>query len=327
MRKTLFIATTFLASLLMVSCGKKPLTDAHGCFESIEEAVEAAGKSNKDILVFITQGPDEYSDAFSNAIFTSELFKDVFSKNYTIAHLDFGDAFAEKTLNAPSEKLSQRYSEALFANSIMATCLSTSSIPAVYLLSKEGYYIADLNYSGDTTNSQELETKLAAIKEKAASIHSRIEATKTGTIIERMNAIKWFQDNIDADYLYTYVPLFYEGSELDKNDESGYVSQFYVKYVLLDAIKFAQINDIVSAVATLEAAAKSGKLKSHEKQEVLYQAGAFLLQNGLGEYETIANYFDAAIVADPESEVVSQLIYVRDYLRLMNSDSQEQVLE
>lgn len=331
MKKTIFITTTILislfASLFLVSCGNKPLVDDHGCYESIEDAVNSGSKANKDILLLITQCPDETSEAFANSVFSSDLFKDDFSKNYTICHMDFGDNFAEKTLNAESEKISERYSEALFANSIMASCLSTASVPAAYLLTKEGYYIADLNYAGDVSSAQDLKIKLDAVSEKADTIHSRLAATETGTVVEKMEAIKWFQDNVAQDYLYTYVPLFYKGSLLDKNDESGYVSSFYVKYAVLEAIKFAQINDISSAVATLEDAAKSGKLKGPEKQEVLYQAGAFLLQYEMGDYNTIANYFEAAILADPESEFVEQLQYVTEYLRYLATESEDQSLE
>lgn len=327
MKKTLLLITALFASLFLVSCGKKTLLDEHGCFESIEEAVNSASKSKKDILLFITQCPSETCDAFTQAIFASDLFKEDFSKNYTIAHIDFGESFAEKTLNAESEKISQRYSEALFSNSVMATCLSTAYIPAAYLLTSEGYYIADLNYSGDTSTAIDLKTKLDAVKEKAQNIHSHLAATKTGTVSNKMEAINWFYENISPEYIYTYVPLFYEGCNLDKKDESGYVSKFYVKYAILDAVKFAQINDIATAVASLEAAAKSGKLKGPEKQEVLYQAGAFLLQNEMGDYETIANYFEAAILANPEGEVVPQLQYVVDYLRILSSDSQDYIQE
>lgn len=320
MKKSLLISIALISSLFLVSCGTKPLLDSHGCYESADEAITAAKKAKKDILIFATQNPEESSLAFETTVFGSDIFKE-FEKAYIICHMEFGDDFIAKTIpginDSISDELTSRYSQALIANSMISSCLAVSQFPAVYLLTKEGYYIADLNYAGDISDAETLKTKLAAVSEKASTIHSHLEATKKGSVSERMDAINWFMEEIDDDYSFSYVPLFYEGVELDKNNESGLVSSFYVRKVLLDAIRFAKVNDIASAVTTLEAGAKSGKLDGPEKQEVLYQAGVLLMQFGADDFTTIIHYFQAAIAADPESEIVPELEYVIAYLQMM----------
>ena len=313
-----------MASLLLVSCGDKPLLDSHGCYESVEEAKTQAAKAKKDILLVVTQtSAGNASDTFGKTVLESDLFQKELAKNFVCAHIDFGDEFIEKTIGeaeetAQQKALGERYAKALIDNSMVASNLTVRAYPSVFIISKEGYYLMDLNYSQDIATADDLKTKIEAVSEKLSDTKARLAATKKGSVTERMNAINWFLEECETEYLFSYVPLFNEGVELDKNNESGLVSAFYLRKVLNDAIRFAKINDIGSAVKVLEEGARSGKLDGPDKFQAYYQAGFLLLQFGNVNPQVIINYFQAAIEADPTNESADEINFALTYLYNMN---------
>ncbi len=307
-----------------VSCSKKPLTNSFGFYPDLDSAKTAAKKSKKNILLYVCmEGFDTYSEDFHRNVLESEEYKELFGKDFESVYFDFGSkAYSKTELSAGATKkeaeTAEQASELLRKNMKVARSLNVQYSPTVFLMNKDGYCFADEPYSEETfISADSLRQLVDSYGEDFELLDQMVEATKKGTPVERVNAINEIYETVPPVYLPTYADLFRSVPEIDKKNESGLVSTLYMEAVIEDGMSFYATGDFMGAVKCFQDGAKSGKLGPSEQQQAYYMAGQLLGMTGSNDYQTMLNYFNLSVQADPESPEAEKIQNIIDNIVLM----------
>lgn len=316
-------ATLFLAAMF-ISCGNKK-TDEHGFFQDIDSAASQAQKKDKDIIVAITMtGDDMYSSSVMDNILTTEVFKNNVLSEFAVLYMDFSQSSYEKTVvneeaSKDEQKKAAAYADLMQKNSQLASLLNVQSTPAFYVLTKDKYFITELDFD-DTVQTYEsfaalLNSQKSVIQEK----HSMVEATKKGSNLERISAIDALYDSTDVTYRFLFSDLIETVIKLDKNNESGLLSKYLLANADVKGSDFFMRGDAEGAAQTYIKVCDEPALLPEHKQQAYYMGAYILAMSGSTDYKAILEYLQKSIEAAPESENVSSIMAVAQYI--MNSIS------
>lgn len=316
--KIKYVLVLLAVSLLLVSCGKSKSND-YGLYQDINTAKEAAQKNKQDILVVITmEGDDEASTDFVATVLKTEDFKKNISSKYSVVHMDFSQASYEKTVVNPedskdAQKASEDYATLMQNNAKYASLMNIQSTPAMMLLTKEVYVITDLEYSEDIKTAADVETLLSSKQSEIEDIHAKVEATKKGSNIEKVQAIDALYDATDPMYQPFLKDLVKDVVSMDKNNESGVLSKYLLAKADSDAADFYLTGDAANASKAYADVCENPHLTPAHKQQAYYLAAYLLSMTGSTDFDTILGYLQKSIEADPESEQVENIKNVIKY--------------
>ena len=316
-------ATLFLAAMI-ISCGNKKI-DENGFFQDIDSAVSHAQKKNKDVIVAITLiGDDMYSSTVMDNILTTEAFKTDVLSDFSVLHMDFSQSSYEKTVvsemaSKDEQKKAVAYADIMQKNSQLASMLNVQSTPAFFVLSKDKYFITELDFDDTVKTYDDFAALLNSQNSIIQKKHSLIEATKKGSNLERISAIDALYDSTDVTYRFLFSDLIETVIKLDKNNESGLLSKYLLANADVKGSDFFMRGDAEGAAQTYIKVCDEPALLPEHKQQAYYMGAYILAMSGSSDYKAILDYLQKSIDAAPESENVASIMAVAQYI--MNSVS------
>lgn len=323
-RKMIKSIITALFMTTFISCA--PQADEYGLYNNIEDATKVAQKNNQDILVIVTmENDDAYSSDFISSILHSEQFKNEVASNYAVLAMDFGQATYEKTVvketdSKSDQKKSAKLAEVMQKNSFFATKLDVRVTPSFYLLSKENYFISQLDYAANLQTVDEFKELLAVYEPAVEDIHRLAGVIQNGTTNEKIAAIDELYNYTEAEYKIFLKDAVDKLLSLDKKDESGFVSKYLLVQADLQAVEYYQQGDIILASQTYAKVCQNKKLDADQRQQAYYMAAYLLSIGGSDDYQTVLQFLYKAIEASPESVAVGHIQQIIDSLeQIVNS--------
>ena len=332
---TICVLAVFACMVLSISSCKKAevLKDECGCFLDIDDAVNNAKKNNQNILLLITSRGDDYiSQQFIDDVLMSEDFANSIAKNYSVCHFDFSQYSYEKTVpadDASKEELErvEHYASLMQAGYQFAMLLDCQYTPAVYLLTKEGYVISDVDYDDEILFTEEFSSLLSEYDDVAAHYNQLAEATKKGTNIEKARAIDALCKETPEQYRTLLIELTKTIPELDKNNETGLCSKYIVDAAESKAIELYSKGDIAGAVQSYISACENKFIEPSEKQECYYMAAYLLASTGSDDYQVILSYLNSALAACPDGDKVQYINSAIEYYKQQEEERVKQAQE
>lgn len=318
--KKYFVLALLISVFFLAGCGKTK-SASNGCYQDIGTAKTAAQKNNQDILVVVTMaGDDALSEDFVTKVLNSPSFeKDVASK-FSVVHMDFSQSSYEKTVVNPeadknTQKAAEDYANLMQENAKYASLMNIQNTPALFLLTKEVYVISDLEYTEDVKTSADILTLVEAKKNIIDDIHSKVDAIKNGSKLDKVKAIDNLYESTDPLYQPFLKELILEVVSLDKNNESGVLSKYLLAKADSDAADFYLTGDGAAASDAYAKICENAYLLPAHKQQAYYLAAYLLSMAGSTDFEKILGYLEKSLEADPESEQVPNIQNVIKYFK------------
>lgn len=344
MKKIFTIICAVFAALAVVSCAKKEETDEFGWYSDFGAARKAAQKDNKSIILYFSAvDSDNVSADWNDKIFKTTEFKEKFSPDFVFCNLDFSDSRfndvygAEDDANSDSgdasdeendenaakksqrsAKETSRLQQKLAEDMLLPSYYAVESLPAVRLLTKQGYVISPLlieeNYDID-----DVQAEIEKVAERRTQITNLLTTISTGKKDEALNAIDELYDSTEDEYKFLLADLHEQFIKLDKKNESGRTVDHIFQLANARAQEAFFENDIEKAVEKLETPLKYDILTPENRLQAYYSVGYFLAMSGSTDYDRIISYFQKAHDADPESEYAEYLSQMIDNLNEMKA--------
>lgn len=317
MKKISIALVLLLTAGLFISCGKSS-ADENGIFQELNPAMEYAKKKNQDVIIAVTlNGDDEYSADVINNVMNTKAFKDEIASKYAVIHMDFSQSAYEKTVvsedaTKEAQAAAAKNAEIMQQNSLLAATLNVQATPSFYIFTKDQYYLTQLDPMDGTQSYQTFKANLDSKADLIADMHKKIDATKKGSVKDRIAAIDTFCDSVDMTYTIFYADMYEYVIENDKKNESGLLS----KYLLADAdargsIFYMNGNPVAAAQAYVDVCSNP-MLEAAHKQQAYYMASYILAMTDTGDYQTLLDYLQKAIDADPENPEVPSIRAIYD---------------
>lgn len=330
-KKIITVLLMLLTFSLFSSCGNAK-TDQYGCFQTLEDAISNAEKKNQDVLVIVTmQGDDELSQSLVDNIIATEEFKNEVEKGFSVLLMDFSQNSYQKTVvnendSKADQKAAEEYSKIVQSNSKTASLLNVSKTPSLYLLTKENYFITELEYTEDIKNFEDFKKLLTGQEELVSKMKELVAATKEGTSQEKLAAIDSLYENTEIIYRTFLSDLINKYVEMDKDNETGLLSKYLFAQADAKSTDMFMSGDSLAAAQSYVDVCSNPKLEAEYKQQAYYMAAYILSMSGSTDYATILDYLNLSIQADPESESVESINQVVEYLKTVMTQMDEEAV-
>ena len=320
-RAFLFVAL-LSSALTLLSCKKKQVyKDECECFLDFEDAKTFAKKADQNILLLVTSRGDDYiSQQFIDDVLMSESFQDSIALDYVVCHFDFSQYSYEKTVvpeDATKEEKEHitHYAELMQAGYQKAVLLDCQYTPAIFLFTKEGFVISEVDYTDEILTVEDFSALLSQYDDLAAHFEELVDATKKGSNIEKVRAIDKLNNETPEKYRSMLIELTKTIPDLDKNNESGLCSKYIVDAAEAKAIELYSKGDIASAVQSYVSACDNKFIEPEEKQECYYMAAYLLASTGSDDYQVILSYLNSALAACPDGDKVQYINSAMEYYK------------
>ena len=302
--------------LLLTGCAKKNSQKTY--FTDIDEGVKNAKELNQNILLCVTMpGSDNYSQNFIKKVFMNENFQNETMRNYTVILFDFSQdayqmAMVQDGMSDAQKEVAAKQLEMMRKNFSVANDLNIKVTPAVVLLTKDKYFISQVDYTAERASYTSFKYALEKEQEKIKRINSLVDNVKLSTGMQRVPAIDSLYNATPQERRGLLKDLVNELLTLDKDNQSGLVN----KYLMIKAenlsLQYFSEGKIEEAANSYLDICSNPYMKSSDIQQAYYLAAMILGYSGNQDYAKIINYLQLAIEADPESENVSQIQILKD---------------
>ena len=312
-----------LASLTFVSCGKSAwLTD-------LSEAKKQAQKKDKEILLLIS-GDDwvTESEEFKKNIADTKEFIAKYGKENVLVNIDFSQKVFEKTnVTEESSKKEKKEAEKIKAEYVVKEKIgrtyAVQNFPALYVLSKEGFVLANVSDLTSKTTLEEFDSGLKEYAEDMDSVRDKINVVRASGGIDRALAINALYTDTPSEYLGPLIDLVREVPALDPNNESGIVGDMLFFAAYCDSADLLQ-TDPEAASKVFEDAAQSEYLTIEEKQNAYYMAAYILSYSNAGSFSDVEALLQKGYELDTTTETAKTLSEVIDHVRQMAESVSDQ---
>lgn len=318
--KRIALVLITLSLICLAGCAKKTGNN-FGYFDKVEPAAKVALEKDQDILLILTMiGDDPYSKEFMETVVNTSEFKKEIASKYAVVCVDFGSETFKKSVvdeNASKKEKEQAayYADLLEHNRTVGTKMNLQVTPSLYLLTKEQYYITQLDTSVKIESVSDFEELLEVYEPTITDVHNLLTKTKTGTDEEKITAIDNFYSSTEPNYRNFLKPLVEQVLELDKDNTYGYYSKYLLAQADIEALTYYDTGDIKAASDAFAKAAKNKLLSPEHKQQAYYMAGYTLNMGGSQDYQQMLDYLQAAIDVLPDSQAVTSIIQIRNNLQ------------
>lgn len=320
MKKIIYtLSLFFVMGLLFTGCSKNS-ADEKGIFYSMEDAFSAAEKKNQNVLVIVTSnGDDELSASFVDNVINSENFKSDVSSKYTVLHIDFSESTFKKTVVNPdddkkTQEEAEKFANLMQENAKYASKLYVQTTPAAFLLTKENYFISELDLSQKVESLQDFIKMLDEQSETIAKVNQMVEAAKKGNSSEKIAAIDELYEYTQMMYRSFLSDLVFEVINLDKNNESGLLSKYLLTSADITSSEYFLQGNVDAAVKGYLDICENEYLLPEHKQQAYYLAAYIKLMTGSNDYDECLKLIDESIAAAPETDSAKSIRNMRDYL-------------
>lgn len=329
MKKNIFrkLAAGIIMSSLAFAAAPLFASGSEDFHADMDSALAAAKKSSKALLIFITQeGEDQLSESFMKTVNEPEVLNRISS--YEPVLMDFTQKSFEKTVvrdtdSAEEQAKAKELADIMQKNSRFAALINPEFTPAVYLFSKEGYYVSHLVLKGDEDAAGFLKA-LSDDEVKLNALNQMVAKTKAGKPLEKVAAIDELLEATQPEYRFFLIDMVNTAIGLDKKNKSGLMNKYLITRAEYDVTMAYYDNNAPAAVNTYVNLAKEKFLSGEEKQRSYYMAALIMIKSsGAESLPMIIAYLEKAIAAAPASADVAKLKenldYFKDYQAKMNA--------
>jgi hypothetical protein len=334
-KKIIIIAVSAAAAVIAAAAAiifvVLPLTknsvkaDEFGWYHDYDTAKKLALKENKSILLLVSEtGEDKDSKTLKDTVLNTKKFTDSARKDFVLVNIDVTQTEYKKTVAAENatekEQKSADDNAAKFKRNMQILSLyRTQMTPAVYVSTKDGYFVSYIVYDASVNTPDAYLKMLADKTDDIKKVNDLAAAAEKNTGVGKVKAIDALYEATDQNYRDFLVDIYREVPDLDKKNESGLVSKYVLATANSDAIELYSKGDYPGAAKIFADAAAGGKLNKDDEQQSYYTAGYLLGSVGSQDYTTIIAYLQAAYNADPESEHAPSIQQTIDYVKSMES--------
>lgn len=326
---TVFFIGCLLVTTLFSGCSKKAVKDETNCFVSFDQAKAASKKSKKPILAIFTQEEGEQnggSKYFVDNILLNKEFSKYCDKKYVLYRMDFSMKNFQKTAindeaTEDQQKAAREYADYLQQGVQLAQYVGFSYSPAFFVFTKEGYLVAEVEYTEDSMNVQAFSALLDDYLKQVDYVENLISATNKGTQEEKLNAIDALYSVTPAGGRYFLTPFAQKAFDMDPENKTGRIGVYY--FILADekASKLYLEQDSAGSIQTYIAAAESGMLDSEYVQQCYYMAAWVLESISAMDTNLILDYLEKAYKAAPDSVYAEEILGGIEYYQTQFSST------
>ena len=307
--------------LLWTGCSSK--MDAFGWYHDYTLARDEAQKKQKNMLVFVSAFSDDEgkSTALRNVLGT-KAFKQG-AASYVCVNLDFSsDQLSDKMNSKDSEKLMRK----LMADQLVSAGLGVSETPSLFLTTKEGYMISELDCS-TLSAPEDCIGALEQTKPAQETMARMTAAAEQASGLEKAQAINELFDATTPGARYPLGSLIKLYTQLDADNQTGQCGKFVLAAAEITAKEALAAQDFQAAFDAFPAAAQSPYLNAGQKQFAYYTAANMYIQLESYDFDAIISNFQAAYDADPDSpsgEYLKNMITMAKNMKLQMTTAVEQ---
>lgn len=320
-RLTILFAGCLLISSLFTGCSKKAAKDETNCYISLDQAKAAAKKQKKPILAMITQEEGEQnggSQYFVEHILMNKEFSKYCEKNYIQYRMDFSTKNIQKSAindqaSEEEQKAAREYSDYLQQGFQFARYLGVSYTPAFYILTKDGYFVTEVEYTEDSMNVEAFTELLTEYLKQVDYIESLVKATSNGSTEERLAAIDSLYSVTPTGGLFFLAEFAKKAVEIDPENKTGLVGKYYFIVADEKASQLYSEQDTAGAIQAYLDAAESGKMEPVYNQQCYYMAAWILESISAMDSDSLLDYLEKAYNAAPDSEYAQDILSSIEY--------------
>lgn len=320
MKKITYVMSFFfIIGLLFIGCSNNN-ADEKGIFNSMEDAFSDAKKKNQNVLVIVTSnGDDELSASFVDNVINDANFKSEVSSKYTVLHMDFSEATFKKTVVNPDDdkkvqEKAEKFANLMQENAKYASKLYVQTTPAAFILTKENYFISELDLTQKIESLQDFVKMIDEQNETVTKVNQMVEACNKGNSSEKIAAIDELYEYTQMMYRSFLSDLVFEVINLDKKNESGLLSKYLLTSADITSSEYFLQGNIDAAVKGYLDICQNEYLLPEHKQQAYYLAAYIKLMTGSNDYDECLKLIDESIAAAPETDSAKSIRNMRDYL-------------
>ncbi len=264
------VFSIFALVFLFASCGADSFSAWQTDFDAVKQAAQ---KDDKNILVFFsTDDVQGVSKDLRENVFAKKKFVKSVSNSFELLNIDVTES--EYTASQSDES---GEAKAAFQRKLdILDAYSVESMPAFYMLTKDGFVIKAFAYDPAINNVNHYLQLIEAEKENADSYNSLVRAVEESQGVYRVRAINALFDATDKEYNTLLLPYCREVASLDPSDTTGLVGKFEFQVAYTDAIKLFHEGNVEDAAKCFVDAVLSGHLSKEQIQEAYYNASYIL---------------------------------------------------
>lgn len=319
--KSLSFIALLLATLFTLGCSK----DKKSAWNTDIDAAKSFAKKHKQNILLVISGEDwdGKTTALKTNIFEAEDFKTIESA-YTLLRIDFSQQEYSKAFlkedatdeeKAEAEKIIQKYERM----EQLATAYNIETYPSIYILSKEGFFLATVPYTEEIKSVSDLTSAIEAQNETITSISTLISEMQKASGTDKAKAIDDIFEVTPPEYRAPLEPLVKEIASLDADNTTSLLGKYEMWEAYINVQKaMTKATDAHSAVKPLIDIAESttSHLTPDEKQEAYYTATYLLAQLGTRDFDYLYTLLEKAKNASPQSEHLAYIDRMKQALDL-----------
>lgn len=310
MKRTVKIIALLAALAALFTSCSKPLLDETGCYINLEDAKKAARKAKSNILIIISQEEGEQnggSSYFVHNILLNENFREYCKDNFELYRMDYSQknllkSRIDENADEKAKKQAEQYGDLIQEGMKITSYLGTNYTPAFYIMTKDGYFVAEVEYTEDSMNVDAFSDLLDSYKSQAKYVQDLINATKKGSDTEKFTAIESLFEVTPMPGQYFLYDFAEKAIALDKNNETGKTGKYHFMIAEEKATKLFQETKYDEAINVFAELAESGVLEPESKQSAYYMCAWILESIGSMDSPLLLDYLHKAYDAAPASE-------------------------
>lgn len=282
--------------------------------KDFSKAKKMAAKTDKDILCVVTGSSwQSQSGAFKANIVDSKIFYRQAKDLWVLMNIDLKD---KESLPAELSSFNIDFE---------------NDFPAVFLLSRDGYYISKIKDTSVIATPTNLFDAIKEIHLEYEAQSANLKKIRTVSGPDKSISINKYYFSLPFSYRPTALPLVEELLANDPNNKSGVVGLFQVERAYLKSLALAREKDYEGIVNLFTQAAEQDFVEGKDRQNAFYTA-AFILSaqfseeeadrqsSGSSEYPEvdfplILDLLNKAYDADPNSEFALNILDVIDSMK------------
>ena len=307
-----FLALCVLAMLLS-GCSKNAFSAWETDFDS---AKAKAASENKNILVFFsTDDAQGVSSDLKKNVFCKKKFVSTASANFVLLNIDVTESEYTETQSDETGKAKAAFQQKLD----ILDAYSVEAMPALYMLTKDGFVIKAFEYKPEINNVKGYLELLEGEKENAASYNSLVRAVEESQGVYRVRAINALFDATDTAYNTLLLPYCREVGSLDPTNSTGLVGKFEFQVAYTDAISLFHAGNVEDAAKCFVDAVLKGHLTAEQIQEAYYNA-SYILAMAKNYDERVLDYFKLSYESLPEGALAENIKRTIEALESMTKE-------
>lgn len=321
-------ALALVIALVTTSCSR--VTREVKWYDDFEAAKKVAAQENLNILVLVNSDMDS-TDAKPGVdyLLNDQTFLNAVKDLYVCVNFDFTDLQA-KMAQTPEgatdkeQKAAEKQKTAMMTKFNIADMLQVTTTPAVRLVSPEGFYIADVDFDYSAEVLDAYYTILDNHADEVKEFTAKIEKTKSGSVADRCAAVDAIYSQASEAHRLLLVPLYDVVIKADKKNETGLASKYITAKANAQSHLLILNKEIDKAVEVYEKAALDKRVTPDDRQMLYYIAANTLGNTSDPDYKKLIDLLQKSIDASPDSNYVTNLKGLLDYVKTISGISSEE---